>query len=69
MHSSLIGHVGDVARDHRCVGRGTARDLAHDTERENQVAIFAFYVMVDWSGANRRRANRDNCIWIAYGTR
>jgi hypothetical protein len=29
--------------------------------------LFGYYVMVDWSGGNRRRANADNCIWIAHG--
>ena len=28
---------------------------------------FDYYIMVDWSGGNSRRANRNDCIWIAYG--
>lgn len=31
------------------------------------MAIFDFYIMVDWSGGNSRTANRRNCIWIAQG--
>ena len=33
------------------------------------MARFDFYIMVDWSGGNRRAANRKNCIWIAHGAR
>jgi hypothetical protein len=29
--------------------------------------VFDAYVMVDWSGGDRRRAGRADCIWIAYG--
>lgn len=29
--------------------------------------IFEEYVMVDWSGGNRRRRGSNDCIWIAYG--
>jgi len=29
--------------------------------------LFDFYIMVDWSGAARRRARRSDCIWIAHG--
>ncbi|HYY25817.1 MAG TPA: hypothetical protein VE689_10025 [Candidatus Udaeobacter sp.] len=29
--------------------------------------LFDAYVMVDWSGSDRRRAGRQDCIWIAYG--
>ncbi len=29
--------------------------------------LFDTYVMIDWSGANRRRRNRPDCIWIAHG--
>jgi precorrin-8X/cobalt-precorrin-8 methylmutase len=29
--------------------------------------LFDAYVMVDWSGSNRRRAGRQDCIWIAHG--
>ena len=29
--------------------------------------LFDAYVMVDWSGADRRRAGRQDCIWIAHG--
>lgn len=31
------------------------------------MAIFDFYIMVDWSGGNSRAANRAHCIWIAQG--
>jgi len=31
------------------------------------MSLFDFYMMVDWSGAARRRANRPDCIWIAQG--
>ncbi len=33
------------------------------------MALFDFYVVVDWSGGARRRANRPDCIWIALGQR
>src|SRR5262245_36369829 len=29
--------------------------------------FFDFYIMVDWSGAARRRGMRADAIWIAYG--
>src|SRR5687768_12990740 len=29
--------------------------------------LFDTYVMVDWSGGNRRRGGRTDCIWIAHG--
>ena len=29
--------------------------------------LFDCYVMVDWSGSDRRRAEKQDCIWIAYG--
>jgi precorrin-8X/cobalt-precorrin-8 methylmutase len=29
--------------------------------------LFDAYVMVDWSGGDRRRAGRADCIWIAHG--
>src|SRR5436190_1413648 len=29
--------------------------------------LFDAYVMVDWSGGDRRRAKKQDCIWIAYG--
>jgi precorrin-8X/cobalt-precorrin-8 methylmutase len=29
--------------------------------------LFDAYVMVDWSGSDRRRANSQDCIWIAHG--
>src|SRR5215813_11653627 len=28
--------------------------------------LFDAYVMVDWSGSARRRAGRQDCIWIAH---
>jgi precorrin-8X/cobalt-precorrin-8 methylmutase len=31
------------------------------------MALFDSYVMVDWSGGDRRRAGRQDCIWIAHG--
>jgi precorrin-8X/cobalt-precorrin-8 methylmutase len=31
--------------------------------------LFDAYVMVDWSASNRRRAGRQDCIWIAHGPR
>lgn len=33
------------------------------------MAIFAYYVMVDWSGGSSRRGNRLDAIWIAHGAR
>jgi precorrin-8X/cobalt-precorrin-8 methylmutase len=33
------------------------------------VPLFEAYVMVDWSGGNRRRAGKSDCIWIAHGSR
>lgn len=29
--------------------------------------LFGYYVMVDWSGGDGRKANAENCIWIAHG--
>jgi hypothetical protein len=29
--------------------------------------MFNFYIMVDWSGAARRRGMRTDSIWIAFG--
>jgi precorrin-8X/cobalt-precorrin-8 methylmutase len=29
--------------------------------------LFDFYIMVDWSGGDRRRAGKQDCIWIAHG--
>jgi hypothetical protein len=31
------------------------------------MSLFDFYIMVDWSGAARRRGMRADTIWIAYG--
>lgn len=33
------------------------------------MAIFDYYVMVDWSSGGRRRGNRAHAIWIAHGAR
>ena len=30
--------------------------------------LFDAYIMVDWSGSDRRRARRQDCIWIAHGS-
>ncbi len=30
--------------------------------------LFDFYIMVDWSGAGRRRGRRSDTIWIAHGS-
>jgi precorrin-8X/cobalt-precorrin-8 methylmutase len=30
--------------------------------------LFDAYVMVDWSGGDRRRAGKQDCIWIAHGS-
>jgi precorrin-8X/cobalt-precorrin-8 methylmutase len=37
--------------------------------RGRSVPFFDAIVVVDWSGGNRRRANRSDCIWIAHGDR
>jgi precorrin-8X/cobalt-precorrin-8 methylmutase len=29
--------------------------------------LFDAYMMVDWSGSDRRRAGKQDCIWIAHG--
>ncbi len=29
--------------------------------------LFDAYIMVDWSGGDRRRAGKQDCIWIAHG--
>jgi hypothetical protein len=29
--------------------------------------LFDGYIMIDWSGGDRRRAGKQDCIWIAYG--
>jgi len=34
-----------------------------------RMAIFDYYVMVDWSGGSSRRGNRPDTIWIAHGVR
>src|SRR5262245_39728232 len=31
------------------------------------MSLFDAYVMVDWSGSDRRRGGRADCIWIAHG--
>ena len=31
------------------------------------MSLFDFYIMVDWSGAMRRRGRRADTIWTAYG--
>jgi precorrin-8X/cobalt-precorrin-8 methylmutase len=30
--------------------------------------LFNAYLMVDWSGSDRRRGGRQDCIWIAHGS-
>src|SRR5215475_13568436 len=30
------------------------------------MALFDAYIMVDWSGSDRRRSGRADCIWIAH---
>jgi precorrin-8X/cobalt-precorrin-8 methylmutase len=32
------------------------------------MALFDFYIMVDWSGGARRRGGRSDTIWIAHGS-
>ena len=32
-----------------------------------KMSLFDAYVMVDWSGSNRRRGGKQDCIWIAHG--
>jgi len=36
--------------------------------RKSSMSLFAYYIMVDWSGGNSRSSNRPNCIWIAHGS-
>jgi hypothetical protein len=31
------------------------------------MSLFDAYIMVDWSGGDRRRAGKQDCIWIAHG--
>ena len=31
-----------------------------------KMPLFDAYIMVDWSGGDRRRANKQDCIWIAH---
>jgi precorrin-8X/cobalt-precorrin-8 methylmutase len=31
------------------------------------VPLFDAYIMVDWSGSDRRRAGSQDCVWIAHG--
>ena len=31
------------------------------------MSLFDFYIMVDWSGAARRKGMRRDAIWIAFG--
>jgi precorrin-8X/cobalt-precorrin-8 methylmutase len=33
-----------------------------------RMPLFDAYIMVDWSGGDRRRAGKQDCIWIAYGS-
>jgi precorrin-8X/cobalt-precorrin-8 methylmutase len=33
-----------------------------------KMPLFDAYVMVDWSGGDRRRAGKQDCIWIAHGS-
>jgi hypothetical protein len=33
----------------------------------NPMSLFDFYIMIDWSGAMRRRGMRADTIWTAYG--
>ena len=30
--------------------------------------LFDGYIMIDWSGGDRRRAGKQDCIWIAHGS-
>jgi precorrin-8X/cobalt-precorrin-8 methylmutase len=32
------------------------------------MSLFDYYIMVDWSGSDRRRAGRQDCIWVAHGS-
>jgi hypothetical protein len=32
-----------------------------------KMSLFDAYIMVDWSGSDRRRAGKPDCIWIAHG--
>ena len=32
------------------------------------MSLFDFYIMVDWSGAARRRGQRSDTIWVAHGS-
>jgi len=32
-----------------------------------EMPLFDTYMMVDWSGGNSRRADREDCIWVAHG--
>jgi hypothetical protein len=41
--------------------------LEHCTSPGNPMSLFEFYIMVDWSGATRRRGMRADTIWTAYG--
>ncbi len=36
---------------------------------DGSVPLFDAYVMMDWSGGDRRRAGKSDCIWIAHGSR
>jgi precorrin-8X/cobalt-precorrin-8 methylmutase len=31
------------------------------------MSLFDAYIMVDWSGSDRRRSGKQDCIWIAHG--
>ena len=33
-----------------------------------KMPLFDAYIMVDWSGSDRRRAGKRDCIWIAHGS-
>ena len=32
------------------------------------MSLLDTYVMMDWSGSDRRRSGRQDCIWIAHGS-
>ena len=50
----------------RCA-KSTGAGFSETSVPENNMPLFDFYIMVDWSGGARRRGKRPDTIWIAHG--
>jgi hypothetical protein len=79
--SAFIGVAPDgVLPDHRAGGEIIHADetnitsaqitsalVPHRRRSRDDMPLFDFYIMVDWSGGTRRRGRRADTIWIAHG--